>query len=60
MSIARELDNPWSRYVDEFLEADQQQQDSLWCKGDIALEVDVEYGEGSLEKFAEDVGMSYR
>ena len=48
----------WDRYVKQFREADREQQDSLWTKGDIALEVDTKYGEGSLERFAEDVGVS--
>ncbi len=48
----------WEEYVSTFLEVDEAEQGCLWSKGDIALEVDTVYGDGSLERFAGDVGVT--
>lgn len=56
----RNVPAQWSQYVDAFLKAEGVEQESLWTRADIVLEVNTRYGEGSVENLADDVDVSAR
>lgn len=50
----------WESFVSLWTICDEAEQLVNWYRGDIACRVAVKYGEQSLKKFAQEVGVSYR
>ena len=52
-----QINNSWEELISKGIEAKERHDGSQWDIGDIAAEVEVEYGENSLGKFAYAINM---
>ncbi len=49
----------YEKAVNEYKELSNKEDDAKWRKGDLALEVEVEYGQRRLQGFSKEVGEDY-
>jgi len=57
--MEQEQINDYETFVEKYKQLIKNEDDCRWEKGDLALDVEVKYGQKSLQKFAEDVKEEY-
>ena len=55
----KQIHENYDESVNEYKNLIQNEDDCRWRKGDLALDVEVKYGQRSLQKFAKDVNEEY-
>lgn len=59
METVKESENEYDEKISEYRNLISNEDKCRWKKGDLALDVEIKYGQKTLQKFAEDVGEEY-